>query len=383
MTHKTLTFLRCFYFFSELKFYHSIALIYFAHVTGSWMMAASIISITQISAAIFEVPTGVFSDWVGRQRTIVLGASCGVLAVTSYAIGANYGWLAFGAILEGAARACYSGNNSAYLYNILSQTNKIDTYANHFGKLYSLSALAELVSTLMGGFMAARSFNVLMWLSVATQIAGLLVSLLLPKENKTAPSRSTFRLHLLEALDGFRHNPKLRLLSLSVILGNGIGLSAWSLQPAVFNAIWPLWAVGVARAFQAATAMLGGYLSGSIIKRLHARRVILFGSIYAWLANIIPALFPSPVAPLLIASSPILDGPQTTAIETLLQGEFSERQRATMASLSALVGSLFYAGFAFATGAVADIIGPIQTLVVVQLFLLPVLLINWRLARLL
>ena len=70
-------------------------------VSGSYALGMSIFSIVMLSAAIFEIPTGVFSDLVGRKKTVVFGALSSVLYVIFYAIGGIYLFLVIGAIFEG------------------------------------------------------------------------------------------------------------------------------------------------------------------------------------------------------------------------------------------------------------------------------------------
>jgi len=63
--------IRLFYlfnFFVDFKFYAPIAIIYFAKVSGSYALGMSIFSATMLAAALFEVPTGIFSDYIGGKR---------------------------------------------------------------------------------------------------------------------------------------------------------------------------------------------------------------------------------------------------------------------------------------------------------------------------
>ncbi len=66
--HKNVKLLILFEFLIEFRLYSAIIVIYFAAVTGSYALAMSLLSIVMISAAVFEVPTGVFSDLVGRKK---------------------------------------------------------------------------------------------------------------------------------------------------------------------------------------------------------------------------------------------------------------------------------------------------------------------------
>lgn len=140
--HKNIKILTWFNFLTDFRFYAPIAIIYFTKVTGSYALGMSIFSIAMISSAIFEVPTGVFSDYIGRKKTIILGSIASVICVTLYAIGGSYWMLVLGALIEGLSRAFYSGNNDALLYDALSDIGKRHEYHMYYGKTNSMFQFA-------------------------------------------------------------------------------------------------------------------------------------------------------------------------------------------------------------------------------------------------
>ena len=104
-----------FNFFVDLRFFTPVAILYFAQVTGSFASGMLVFSVIMLSAALWEVPTGILSDQMGRRRTVILGAVASTAAVVFYAIGGTFAALALGGVLEGLSRALYSGNNAALL----------------------------------------------------------------------------------------------------------------------------------------------------------------------------------------------------------------------------------------------------------------------------
>ncbi len=49
------------------------------------------LAIAKVSSSVFEVPTGVFSDFVGRRVTILTGQAANIAAIAAYA--AAPGWI--------------------------------------------------------------------------------------------------------------------------------------------------------------------------------------------------------------------------------------------------------------------------------------------------
>jgi len=76
--------------FYNFRFYSVLAVIYFAQITHSYALAVSIFSIAQISQAIFEVPTGIYSDKRGRINCLRIGAIASFLSILFYAFAHNY-----------------------------------------------------------------------------------------------------------------------------------------------------------------------------------------------------------------------------------------------------------------------------------------------------
>lgn len=60
-------------FLSEFRLYAAIAVLYFTEITGSMTLGMGVFSVTMLSSALLELPTGILSDVVGRKKTIVLG----------------------------------------------------------------------------------------------------------------------------------------------------------------------------------------------------------------------------------------------------------------------------------------------------------------------
>src|SRR5258706_7065626 len=87
-----------FNFCSDFRIYNAIAVIYFAHVSGSYALGIGVFSIAKLSSAIFEVPTGIFSDFLGRKLTLALGQLASVLSIASYAVAGSFGVLAIGGV---------------------------------------------------------------------------------------------------------------------------------------------------------------------------------------------------------------------------------------------------------------------------------------------
>jgi len=380
--HRNIRLLSIFNFLTDFSFLAPLSILYFAHISGSFTLGMSIFSIVMLSSSVFEIPTGIFSDHLGRKKTIVLGAFFGILFTLCYAIGLSYWWLVAGAILEGVARAFYSGNNDAYLHDILKDNHQEDEYHEFLGKVSSMFQVALAISAVLGGILATISFVIVAWLDVVPAVLKFLVSLSFKDTVKRVRDSGNIYSDLSEALNLFLRNPKLRILSLSSMLGYAISEPAYQFRSAFVATLWPLWAIGFSKVLSNIGAAISFYLSGRVIKRFGEYKLLVIDSLYSKVINFISLLFPSIFSPILMSSTSLLYGVTEVAESNLLQKEFAEHQRATMGSLNSLGGSFLFGIFALILGQIADTWSPVQGLLIFQvLSLIPLSLYLYLLRK--
>lgn len=357
-------------FFNSLDFYIPIKIVYFHQITGSYATASTIISFVWIAQALLEVPTGLFSDIIGRKKTIIWGAVCSLLAYFLYATGSSFWIFILGSFIEGASKSFFSGNNNAYLHNLLSDEQRDAEYHHYYGKLNSLTGAASVIAALASGFIAQWSIHFFMWVNLIPQFIALILSFMLVDIQYEVKVSTNIYNHLKEALKEIKGNINLRYLSLSEMLGGG-GLAAYEYQAAVFAAVWPTWAIGIARAIQESGVIPSFYFAGKIIDKLGTVKILTLGWITSVAGNILAALSKSVLSPIFVMISLPLYGAGDTANQNLLQKEFTERQRATIASLNSLGNAISFSIVLYITGIIANHYGPFMGLLATQIFLLP------------
>ncbi len=370
-----------FNFWGDFRPYAPIAILYFAQVSGSFALGMSVYSVAMLSQSLFEVPTGIFSDRIGRKKTMVFGAIAGILSLTFYAIGGVYLALVVGGIFEGLGRAFYSGNNDALLYDTLAETDQIEAYQEYLGKTASMFQVALAISALLGGLIAAVSFQVVMWLSVIPMVLAFFVTLRLVEPSVHAYESTSAYAHLSTAFRKIIRNPRLRTLSAASVLSYAIGESAWMIRSAFVEKLWPVWALGIAQMLGNTSAALSYYFAGRLIRRFGEFRLLVGGMLTSEVINLFSLLIVTVISPALTALSSAFYGVNNVALGGLLQREFTDQQRATMGSLNSFAGSLVFAVFSFLLGALADRVGVIPALIVATLLSLLPMSLYWSVLR--
>ncbi|MBU1084924.1 MAG: MFS transporter [Candidatus Beckwithbacteria bacterium] len=379
--HKNIRLLAWFNFFLDLRLYAPVAIIYFSRVTGSYALGMSVFSMVMLTSAIFEVPTGVFSDRIGRKKTVILGAGASLFSVILYALGGSYLILLAGAMLEGLARSFYSGNNDSLLHDTLLESKQTKQYAEYKGKTDSVAQVALGIAALVGAVVAHWSFFWVMWLSVLPAMAGLWVSVGLVEPKVHEKKSGNIYAHLKKAINGFLSNKKLRKLSLASIIGYAGGESGYQFSSAFIQTLWPIWAIGVSKALTNIGAAISFYFSGKLIKKYGEYKLWVVGKIYSLVTSTVALIFPTVASPLIMATSSVFFGTSTVASSTLKQFEYTQEQRSTMDSLNSLFGSIAFAIVSFCLGLVADLLTPAKALLSLQVLAVISLSILWGLFR--
>ncbi len=379
--HHNIRLLKIFNFLIGFSLFAPLAIIYFSKVSGSYALGASIFGITMLSSAIFEVPTGIWSDMVGRRGTIILGSWARVIAFALYAIGLSYWWLVAGAIFEGLSRSFYSGNNDAFLHDTLVDAGKDAQYTDILGKISANEHLALGISAMIGGIVANFSFSYLMWLSIIPQIIMLYISYNFSEPKYHSLSKTNIFQHLKEAAILFIRNKKLRLLSINDAISFSTGEVSFQFRSAFLQSVWPVWAIGLVNTLLHIVASASFYFSGAIINLIGSEKILLLRSIYGKLSSLIAYGIPSIYSPLIVITPSVLYGAGEVAKNGLMQDEFSDHQRATMSSLNSLISSIGFAIMSIAIGSVADFTSPAKALFLMTVISLPTIPIYYKILR--
>ena len=357
-------------FLTEFRLYGVIAILYFTEVTGSMILGMSIFSAAMLSTAVFELPTGILSDTIGRKKTIVLGTFSALVSIVFYAFGGNIFNLLTGAFFEGLSIALFSGNNDAFLFNLLKSENKEDAYKTYLGKTRAMSHLALSIAAVFGGVLLYfSSYAFILWLSVIPKALCIVFSMFL-NEPKAVTEREKINpyQHFIEVLHEIRSNKKLLKIVVAESLSLGAGEASYQFRATFLKMVWPIWAIGLAGTLGDAGATLSFWISGKWIKRSGYQGIIIYGKIYSLLVSITAFLMKNVLSPILLTTTSLFYGVTSVAKNDLSQQLYSDKHRASMGSFQSFVGSLAYAVLAIVIGWVADSFGVVMALLSFQMF---------------
>lgn len=346
---------KLYYLFYEIWPLSVLAIVFFQQITGSYALALGVFSIASIVQSLAEIPTGVFSDKIGRKKTLILSSVLSVLAFLMFALAGIYKYLLIlGAVLWAFADAFASGTDDALMYETMEELRKSDKY----DILYARSKTFGQIGLATGAVVAAvvtyfYSLNVLAWVSVIFGIFPIFICLRFVEPKKHTVEDTTSVKHFIIALKSFLKNKKLRILATIQMLNHGVSFTSYRIEGAYFNTLIPTWLVNVARIIKQVCGAIG-FSIAPYFRKFGFYKILVISNAGVIIIKTISVALNNFATPFIQSCGNLLWGPSRTAESVLLQRELSPKQRATMGSIVSLMGGILSAIMYWLVGVVAD-----------------------------
>jgi MFS family permease len=236
---------------------------------------------------LFEVPTGVIADTIGRKASYLLGIGTLLIATLLYVASAEYGWgiWAFvgASILLGFGFTCQTGAVDAWLVDALNYLKYEGLHEQVFARAGMVSGAAMLIGTLAGGFLGQVNLSVpylvrsgILALAFMFVAFGMHEVGFRPRPlqwgNFGSETRTIFNagIHY-----GWRHRVVRPLLFVSVVQGVFMLYFFYSMAPFALDLLGRpdlVWVAGVLAAFFGLAGIIGNMLVGTVMRSSNGRR---------------------------------------------------------------------------------------------------------------
>ncbi|PIS17928.1 hypothetical protein COT54_02055, partial [Candidatus Collierbacteria bacterium CG09_land_8_20_14_0_10_46_12] len=143
-------------FFSNLYFYNHVGTLYQQTRGLSLLQVSSIWAVVTGAIFLFEVPTGIVADRIGRKKSVVIAILLQASGEWLYLFANNYLAFVLIALLAGLGYAFLSGANEALVYDSLPTDDKDNRMKRAMGIVGGAYQLAFCVAPLVGGLVVAQ-----------------------------------------------------------------------------------------------------------------------------------------------------------------------------------------------------------------------------------
>ena len=134
-------------------------------------------SVYYMSVVILEVPTGYFSDLVGRRLTLVIGAAALIAACLLYLYGDNFMILALGQVGFAVHMSFISGTNTVFHYESLLAAQKDSEYGDREATVNKYGSIAGGTAALIGGYLATSNLSLAYVISLVAGVIAMIIAI--------------------------------------------------------------------------------------------------------------------------------------------------------------------------------------------------------------
>jgi MFS family permease len=333
-----------------------------------------------LGMVIFEIPTGVIADTVGRRAsyllgTIVLSGGTALYWLMWMWSAPFWGW-ALVSILLGLGFTCFSGAVDAWLVDALRASEYTGDLEPVFSKGMIVGGIAMLAGSVLGGVVAQLTdLGIPFLLRAGILVLMFVVALVAMRDIGFTPDRSEGPLTAVRTVfkGSVKHglgNPPVRYLMLAAPFTAGVGIYVfYALQPYLLE----LWGdptaysiAGLAAAIVAGSQIVGGILAPRVRRLFKKRTTVLIiagaiGVVLLLVLGIVPNFWVALALLTVWGISASIDDPIR---RSYLNDLIPSKQRATVLSFESLMGNVGGIGIQPALGRVADLSGYAFSLVI-------------------
>ncbi len=165
-----------------------------------------------ISVVILEVPTGYFSDVLGRKITLLIGAVLLCFSIVLFMAGDDFTSFAFGQLGFAGFMAFTSGTNTVFHYESLKDNGLEHEYGDREAAINRWALLSGGLAAMAGGIIGHFSLKAAYGLSLVAAAAALIIVLFL-REPENSSESSSQALHVAQQVKkslGYLSIPLLR-----------------------------------------------------------------------------------------------------------------------------------------------------------------------------
>jgi MFS family permease len=306
--------------------------------------------------ALFEIPTGVVADTLGRRLSFLLSAATLAVGTLAYVgVAAVHGGLllfCLAGVVLGLGYTFYSGAVEAWLVDALKATGFQQELDGVFARASIVGSVAMITGTVIGGLLGQLDLSVPYLARVALLLAAFGVGVrtmhdigFTPRALRLRGVYGEMRTVARAGMTYGWHKPAVRLLVMESFLISGFFIWAWYAWQPYFLELYgrnAIWLSGVIASLFALAGIVGNVLVGRLVKPGRRRTTILLAGSAAFSAAMVATgairLFWVTVPVFLLGA--VAAGVLSPVRQTYLHQSIPSSERATLVSFDSLVGSL-------------------------------------------
>ena len=212
----------------SLMFFTPVIVLFYQNNGLSLTQIMTIQSINSVVWILMEIPSGYFADVVGRKQSLMITGVFATLSMLTFGLGNNFFHFLAASLFWALAGVFISGADSAFIYDILKDLNRENTYKKVWGNTVFCYSIGVSVASIIGGLLGGINFRYPFFAMLPFYLILIPLSLSFyePKRHKILSSKN----HIYDLLKSIKlsafKNKKIRLLLIySAVIASAIDIS--------------------------------------------------------------------------------------------------------------------------------------------------------------
>lgn len=246
-------------------------------------------SVFSLSLLLFEIPSGYFSDILGRRLTLIIGAAALPLGLALYAFGVSFPQFIIAEAVLGFAFAMCSGTESALIYDTLLQHKKVKDYHRIEGRAEFITRIGSMTAAVAGGALAVKALVLPFYVNIISGILMFLVAVQFIEPHRKKLQEAKVLAGILRIVKYCLNHRQIAALMLlyAILLTTGL-VSIWGYLIKLQQSGWSYYVNGYGFAFFQVASALGALSShrlSKILGRKNSYRFLLLIPIILFLQS--------------------------------------------------------------------------------------------------
>lgn len=229
-------------FFKNLRFFEPFLVLFLLSKGMTFLQIGTLYAIREITINVFEIPTGVMADSIGRRRSMISAFIFYIISFVVFYFSASYWMFVFAMLFYAYGDAFRTGTHKAMIFEYLKINGWQDQKVHYYGHTRSWSQMGSAVSAILAAIIVfiSRDYRSVFLFSLIPYIADLLLLATYPKAldgQRTGFDRSkiidSFRATIGDFITSFRNVHMLRAVMSQAVYSGYYKAVKDYLQPVV------------------------------------------------------------------------------------------------------------------------------------------------------
>ncbi len=155
-------------FLKNLRFYEAFLILFFLEKGIDYLKIGLLYSVREITIMLFEIPSGLVADVLGRKKTLIASFLVYILSFVTFYFSNHFGLMLVAMVLFALADAFRSGVHKAMIFQYLTRRGRAGQKTDYYGHTRSWSQTGSAIASLAAGLMVFHygSYRIIFAISV-------------------------------------------------------------------------------------------------------------------------------------------------------------------------------------------------------------------------